>query len=162
MANGIGSADIVEEMSRAGMLGIFGSAGLPLERVEAAVDRIAGKLGDSPYGFNLIHSPNEQSLERSIVDLYLRRNVRLVEASAYLDLTPHVVRYRLHGIHRAPTGEIVTPNRVIAKVSRIEVGSKFFAPAPAKILSQLVEQGVITTDQARLAADDDPDDDLID
>ena len=105
---------------------------------------------DSPaYGFNLIHSPNEQSLERTLVDLYLRRNVRLVEASAYLDLTPHVVRYRLHGIHRNNDGEILTPNRVIAKVSRIEVGSKFFAPAPAKMLSHLVEQGALTADQAR-------------
>ena len=31
MANGIGSAEIVEAMGRAGMLGIFGAAGLPLD-----------------------------------------------------------------------------------------------------------------------------------
>src|SRR5437879_2359828 len=35
MANGIGSVEIVEAMGRAGMLGFFGAAGLPLERVEA-------------------------------------------------------------------------------------------------------------------------------
>ena len=105
----------------------------------------------SSHGFNLIHSPNEQSLEKAIVDLYLRRDVRLVEASAYLDLTPHVVRYRLHGIHRDGEGNVVTPNRVIAKVSRIEVGSKFFAPAPAKILSHLLDEGAITAEQAKLA-----------
>ena len=155
MAAGIGSEQIVEEMARHGMLGFFGAAGLSPSRVEAAIDRLE-KLSiegsqPSPYGFNLIHSPNEQSLERAIVDLYLRRNVRLVEASAYLDLTPHVVRYRLHGIHRGPNGEIVTPNRVIAKVSRIEVGSKFFAPPPPKMLSQLVEQGALTSEQAKLA-----------
>ena len=51
-------------------------------------------LGDAPYGFNLIHSPNEPDLENAVVDLYLRRGVRLVEASAYLDLTLPVVRYR--------------------------------------------------------------------
>ncbi len=161
MAAGIGSERIVEEMARHGMLGFFGAAGLGLSRIEAAIDRLEKLSTDSrspngvsnlqPYGFNLIHSPNEQTLERGVVDLYLRRHVRLVEASAYLDLTPHVVRYRLHGIHRLPGGEICTPNRVMAKVSRIEVGSKFFAPAPAKILSQLVEQGAITADQARLA-----------
>lgn len=155
MAAGIGSEQIVEEMARHGMLGFFGAAGLSPSRVEAAIDRLeklsTDQSGPSPYGFNLIHSPNEQSLEQAIVDLYLRRNVRLVEASAYLDLTPHVVRYRLHGIHRGPAGEVVTPNRIIAKVSRIEVGSKFFAPAPAKFLSQLVEQGSITSDQAKLA-----------
>ena len=61
------------------------------------------------------------------------------------------MRYRLHGIHRDSSGNVVTPNRVIAKVSRIEVGSKFFAPAPVKILSHLVDEGAITADQAKLA-----------
>ncbi|MEI8020514.1 MAG: PfaD family polyunsaturated fatty acid/polyketide biosynthesis protein [Schlesneria sp.] len=165
MAAGIGSEQIVEEMFQQGMLGIFGAAGLSLARVEAAIDRLQkldqgvnqmpGSPGDDrktpAYGFNLIHSPNDQLLERSVVDLYLRRGVRLIEASAFLDLTPHVVRYRLHGIHRSADGAIQTPNRIIAKVSRIEVGSKFFAPAPAKILSALVERGEITAEQARLA-----------
>src|SRR6516165_3706921 len=66
MANGIGSADIVEEMSRAGMLGFFGAAGLSPQRVEAAIDRISRNLGGRPYGFNLIHSPNEQALENAV------------------------------------------------------------------------------------------------
>jgi len=48
-------------------------------------------------------------------------------------------------------GDIVTPNRLIAKVSRVEVASKFFAPPPAKFLTQLVEQGHLTQDQAKLA-----------
>ena len=174
MAAGIGSEAIVEEMAQHGMLGFFGAAGLSPSRVEAAIDRLIGPRNHHSHasrhsheteathgndgkhekptaGFNLIHSPNEQSLEKAIVDLYLRRGVQLVEASAYLDLTPHVVRYRLHGIHRDGSGNVVTPNRVIAKVSRIEVGSKFFAPAPAKMLSQLVEQGAITHEQAVLA-----------
>src|SRR5580700_9517250 len=54
MANGIGSADIVEEMARAGMLGFFGAAGLSLARVEAAVDRLSRSMADLQYGFNLI------------------------------------------------------------------------------------------------------------
>jgi PfaD family protein len=152
MANGIGSADIVEEMSRAGMLGFFGSAGLAPQRVEAAIDRINRNLGERPYGFNLIHSPNEPALENTIVDLYLRRGVRLVEASAYLDLTLPVVRYRLHGIHADAKGQVVTPNRVIVKVSRVEVASKFFAPAPERLLQELVRRGDLTAQQARLAA----------
>lgn len=160
MAAGIGSAEIVEEMARNGMLGFFGAAGLAPSRVEQAIDRLSSSLklanpntgrSHAPFGFNLIHSPNEQSLEKAIVDLYLRRGVTLVEASAFLDLTPHVVRYRLHGIHRDASGRIIVPNKVIAKVSRIEVGSKFFAPAPARILSHLVEEGSITSEQARLA-----------
>src|SRR5580704_17819589 len=67
MANGIGSVDIVEAMSRAGMLGFFGAAGLGLERVEAAIDRLSRSLGDAPHGFNLIHSPNEPDHEKAVV-----------------------------------------------------------------------------------------------
>ena len=40
MANGIGSVEIVEAMGRKGLLGIFGAAGLPLNEVERAIDRI--------------------------------------------------------------------------------------------------------------------------
>ncbi|WP_422924396.1 PfaD family polyunsaturated fatty acid/polyketide biosynthesis protein [Singulisphaera sp. PoT] len=153
MANGIASAEIVEEMGRAGMLGMFGAAGLPLKAVEAAIDRLGRTLGPSvPYGFNLIHSPNEPELEAAVADLYLRRGIKLVEASAYLDLTLPVVCYRVHGIRVDGEGNIVVPNRIIAKVSRVEVASKFLAPPPAKFLRELVALGEITGDQATLAS----------
>ena len=152
MANGIGSAELVEAMGRAGMLAFFGAAGLPLAAVERAIDRLQTSLGDTPHGFNLIHSPNEPDLERAVADLYLRRGVRLVEASAYLDLTLPVVRYRLHGIHVGRDGAVVTPNRVIAKVSRVEVATKFFAPAPERLVQELVRRDELTPEQARLAS----------
>src|SRR5262249_28640274 len=139
-------------MGGAGMLPFFAAAGLPVPTVEAAIDRIQKSLGDVPYGFNLIHSPGEPSLERAVVELYLRRGVRLVEASAFLDLTLPVVRYRVHGIRRDPSGKIVTPNRVIVKVSRVEVASKFQAPPPERMLQELLKQEHITPDQAALAA----------
>jgi PfaD family protein len=151
MANGIASVEVVEAAARAGMLGSFGAAGLPVPQVEQALDRLQA-LGDLPFAINLIHSPNEPALERAIVDLYLRRGVRLIEASAFLGLTPEVVRFRVHGIHRAADGTVVAPNRIIAKVSRVEVAEKFFAPPPAAILEQLVAAGDITAEQARLAA----------
>ncbi len=151
MAAGIGSADIVEEMARAGMMGIFGAAGLSLQRVEQAINRIQQNIPGLPYGFNLIHSPHDASLERGVVEMYIQRGVMLAEASAFLDLTLNVVRFRTHGIHRGPNGEIITPNRVMAKVSRTEVASKFFAPPPAKMLSELVRTGLLTQEQAELA-----------
>jgi PfaD family protein len=150
MANGIASVELVEAMSRAGMLSFFGAAGLSLAVIEAACQRLA-LLGDQPYGFNLIHSPNEPNHEQAVVELYLRRGIRLVEASAYLDLTLPVVRYRTHGIHAGPDGRIRTPNRMVAKVSRVEVASKFFAPPPERLLQELVRLGHLTPEQARLA-----------
>jgi PfaD family protein len=151
MANGIGSADLVEAMSRGGLLAFFGAAGLSPNVVEAAIDRLRKNLPDSTYGFNLIHSPNEPDLEAAVADLYLRRGIELVEASAYLGLTLPIVRYRVHGIHKDQAGTIVTPNRVIAKVSRVEVASRFFAPPPAEMLRQLLAAGEITPSQAELA-----------
>ena len=152
MANGIGSVEIVEAMAEAGMLGIFGAAGLSLTRVEAAIDRLQKTLGDRlPAGFNLIHSPNDPALESAVVDLYLRRDVRLIEASAYLDLTLPVVRYRVKGLRLDGSGRVVAPNRIIAKVSRVEVATKFLAPPPERFLAQLVASGEITAEQARWA-----------
>jgi PfaD family protein len=151
MANGIASEELVEAVSRAGMLGFFGAAGLSPNRVEQAIHRLQTNLGEQPFGFNLIHSPHEPLLEAAVVDLYIRHGIRLVEASAYLDLTLPLVRYRVHGIHRNAQGDIVTPHRVVGKVSRIEVASKFFAPPPDKFLRELVQRGELTEAQAQLA-----------
>ncbi|MBF0644913.1 PfaD family polyunsaturated fatty acid/polyketide biosynthesis protein [Desulfuromonas acetoxidans] len=151
MAKGISSAAMVIELGQHGMLGFFGSAGLPLETVDATITQLQQALPEGPFGVNLIHSPNEPDLENALVDLYLKRNVHLIEASAFLSLSPAVVRYRLHGIHRDGQGNIVTPNRIIAKVSREEVARHFLSPPPQKILDELVAQHVITAEQAALA-----------
>jgi PfaD family protein len=151
MANGIGSAELVEAMSRAGMLGSFGAAGLSVERVTLAIDRLQSTLSDGPYCFNLIHSPNEPAHEAATADLFLRRGVRTVEASAYLDLTPPIVRYRVAGLARGPDGKLVARNKVIAKVSRVEVASKFLAPPPPRIVQELLAADQVTAEQAELA-----------
>ncbi len=151
MANGVGSVELVEAMGRAGMLAFFGAAGLGPDTVEDAIDRISTRLGDLPWGFNLIHSPYEPLLEEAVADLYVRRGVTRVSASAYMDLTLPLVRYRLHGIHSDASGRVVTPNRLVAKVSRVEVARRFLAPPPDKMLAELVARGDLTEEQARMA-----------
>jgi len=153
MANGIASETLVEAGAKAGLLSFFGAAGLPPVRVEAAIDRLEQSLGALPRGFNLIHSPSEPDLENAVCDLYLRRKVRLVEASAFMGLTPAIVRYRLHGISRGADGRVVAPNKVVAKVSRVEVAAKFLAPAEEKLLREMAAANLITTEQAALAAE---------
>jgi len=152
MAKGISSAKMAEELGRAGMLGFFGAAGLPLHEVENALDRLKESLGNTPYGFNLIHSPQEPDLEDALVSLYINKGLRLIEASAFLALTLNLVRFRVHGICRRPDGTVHAPNRIIAKVSREELAARFFSPPPEKFLKELIAKGEITEEQAGLAA----------
>ena len=152
MANGIASVEIVVAMANAGMLGFFGAAGLDHQTIGRAIDRIKEGCNDRPFGVNLIHTPQEAAWEDRMVSLLIEKKVHLIEASAYLSLTLPVVRYRVHGIHEDASGKVITPNHVIAKVSRVEVASRFLAPAPEKFLKQLVDSGEITAEQARLAA----------
>jgi trans-AT polyketide synthase, acyltransferase and oxidoreductase domains len=151
MASAIASTAMVIAMGKGGLLGSFGAAGLPPARLEAAIQQIQAELPNGPYAFNLIHSPHEEALERRAVEYYLRYNVTIVEASAFLDLTPHIVYYRAAGLGLNADGSVQIKNHVIAKVSRREVAQKFMQPAPAAMLAQLVAEGKISEQQASLA-----------
>ncbi|MGW7528424.1 PfaD family polyunsaturated fatty acid/polyketide biosynthesis protein [Streptomyces sp. NPDC054783] len=151
MAGGIASADMVIALAREGFLASFGAAGLLPETIEKALHRFTAEIPGLPYAVNLIHSPSEDRLEREAVELFLRNGVRCIEASAYMGLTPHVVRYRVAGLRRDEAGRIIADNRLIAKISRPETAERFMRPAPATTVSTLLEQGLITAEQASLA-----------
>ncbi|MEL7248292.1 MAG: PfaD family polyunsaturated fatty acid/polyketide biosynthesis protein [Bacteroidota bacterium] len=151
MANGIASAELVIAMGKAGLIGSFGAAGLLPTKVEAAIQRIQAALPTEAYAANLIHSPAEPALEIGAVDRFIQNGVRVVEASAYLRLTPHIVYYRAVGLAKDTEGNIIRNNKVIAKISRREVAGHFMKPAPDNMLSQLVNEGKITAEQAELA-----------
>ncbi|MBW4563934.1 MAG: PfaD family polyunsaturated fatty acid/polyketide biosynthesis protein [Mojavia pulchra JT2-VF2] len=151
MAGGIASEEMVIALGKEKILSSFGAGGLSPERLEAAIHKIQQALPQGPYAFNLIHSPNEPRIERCAVDLFLKYGVRIVEASAFLDLTPNIVYYRAAGLSLNDANQIEIKNKVIAKISRREVATKFLQPAPARILKELVEQGLISELQATLA-----------
>lgn len=152
MANAIASTDLVIAMGEAGLLASFGAAGVVRPRLEEAIKTIQAALPNGPFAFNLIHSPNEERMERDAVELFLQYGVRSVEASAFLDLTPYVVWYRAAGLSQNPDGSVNIGNKLIAKISRREVATLFMRPAPERLLNPLVEQGRITAEQAALAA----------
>jgi PfaD family protein len=151
MANGITSIEMVVEAGRNGFLAFFGAAGLSIKEIALAIDYIQQVGQPLAYGFNLIHSLNDPKLEMDTVKLYLQRGIQKISASAYLDLTLPLVYYRVKDIHRNPDGAIVCPNKVFAKVSRIEVARKFLMPPPEKFLTQLVERRMISRAEAVLA-----------
>tara|TARA_Y100001970_G_scaffold292937_1_gene436676 strand:+ start:1273 stop:2904 length:1632 start_codon:yes stop_codon:yes gene_type:complete len=151
MANGIASEKMVISLGNEGILSSFGAAGLIPSRIESAIEKIQEALPNGPYAFNLIHSPSEDAIEKSAVELFLQKGVNTVEASAFLGLTPNIVRYRVAGLHLNSQNQIEIRNRVIAKVSRIEVASKFMSPPPISILQELKSKGYISEEQLKLA-----------
>lgn len=153
MANGIATTRMCIAMAEAGMVGFFGAGGLGYPRVEEAVAELLARLGDRlPWGVNLIHSPNEPGLENRVADLLIRKEVPMISASAFMDLTPALVRCSAAGLHLDAQGRIARKHRVFAKVSRREVALRFMAPAPADLLRSLVEQCLLTPREAELAA----------
>lgn len=154
MANGIATPALVVAMAEAGMLGFFGAAGLSYANVERGLAdiqaRLAGRTGLA-WGANLIHSPNEDALEARVAELFVQRGVPIVEASAFMKLTPAVVHYALSGLSTDPAGAIVRENHVMAKISRPEVARMFMEPAPAALVSALEAAGKLTAREAELS-----------
>ena len=153
MANGIATTRMCIAMAKAGMMGFFGAGGLDFQSVERAVAELASALGDrAPWGVNLIHSPNEPDLENRVADLLLRNGVRTISASAFMALTPAVVRCAASGLHLDSAGRIARKQHLFAKISRSEVAQRFMSPAPADLLRTLVQQHCLTPTEAELAA----------
>lgn len=154
MARGIATPDMVTSAVRAGFCGFFGSAGLDIQSVGDALRRIRSRLGPQApaWGANLIHSPQAPEEERAVVDVFLDHDVQRVSASAFMRLSPEIVRYAASGLARDRAGEIRRRTHVFAKVSRSEVARHFMSPPPADILRKLVGDGAISEAQAELAA----------
>lgn len=153
MARGIATAEMVIAAARAGFMGFFGSAGLPVPEIARALDTIQAALGMDAvnWGANLIHSPQEPEAERAVVDLFLARKVRRVSASAYMRMNPEIVRYMASGLVRDEEGRIRRTNRIFAKISRAEVAEQFMSPPPQAMLDKLVAAGRLQPDEADLA-----------
>jgi len=153
MANGITSARMVKAAGRAGLLAFFGAGGLSPARIEQAIDTLQQESSHEPFpfGFNLIHSPADPALEMATVRLYLDRKIRLISASAFMDITLPLAYFRIKGIYRRDDGQIVAPNHIIAKVSREEVARKYLNPPSEKLCGALRHEGLITAEEAGLA-----------
>src|SRR3546814_3572624 len=99
MVKGIASTALVIRMARAGGLAFYGSGGMRLQEVEAAITEIQNALpGGEPYGINLLANTARSNEEMEMVDLFLSYVVRSVEASAYVQVTAPLVKFLLKGL----------------------------------------------------------------
>jgi trans-AT polyketide synthase, acyltransferase and oxidoreductase domains len=152
MAKGISSVALVVRLGKARLLGFYGSGGQPLDILESAINNIRENLSPAcPFGVNLIHNIVLPEIEERTVDILFRHNVCEVEAAAFIHVTPALVRYRVKGLHRLASGEVVAPNRVMGKASRPEVARQFLSPPPASLLDDLLRAGKISSLEAELA-----------
>ena len=151
MANGIASSDMVIALGKAGCMGSYGSGGMRLEIVEQEIDKIKSALGDKPYMINMLSNRNAE-MEMNLAKLLVKKNVPAVEASAYIVPSEALVYFRVKGVHEDAEGRIVIPHKIIAKVSREEVLEKFVSPPPAEVVAALLKVGLISADEAALAA----------
>ncbi len=151
MYKGIASKALVIAMARAGMLAFFGTGGLRLGQIDCDLQEIRSTLDQGQtFGVNLLASMDNPEQEERQIDLFLQHGVNLIEASAFVQVTASLVRYRLQGLRRSSTGALEAPNRLIAKVSHPQVAAGFMQPAPAHIIDKLLAQGKITELEAEL------------
>jgi trans-AT polyketide synthase/acyltransferase/oxidoreductase domain-containing protein len=152
MYQGIASKEMVVAMGKAGLIGFFGAGGVPVSELETVIRFIQENLANGEaYGMNFIHHLGNPKEEERVASLYLKHGVRRIEASAFMQITPSLVRYRVSGLSRRPDGAVVAPNSIIAKVSRPEVATAFMRPPPQALVSQLVQRGEITAAEADLS-----------
>ncbi|MGY5138528.1 PfaD family polyunsaturated fatty acid/polyketide biosynthesis protein, partial [Streptomyces nigrescens] len=152
MYRGIASAEMVVRLGRQRMLGFLGTGGLPLPEIEQGVTEVQHGLADGqPYGVNVLADHDDPAAERALVDLLMRHGVPVIEASAFMQMTPALVLYRARGLRRGADGRTVCDHRIVAKVSRPEVAEQFMAPAPGPLLERLRRENALTDEQAELA-----------
>ena len=151
MANGIASSDMVIALGQAGCMGSYGSGGMRLEVVEQEIRKIKAALGDKPYMINMLSNRNAE-MEMKLAQLLIDEGVPAVEASAYIVPSEPLVYYRVKGLTVDADGTIQIPHKVIAKVSREEVLEKFVCPPAADAVQSLLSKGLITAQEAALAA----------
>jgi trans-AT polyketide synthase/acyltransferase/oxidoreductase domain-containing protein len=152
MYRGVASAELVIRMGQANFLSFFGAGGLSLARIEANIVRIQGELrAGQPYGMNLLANYEYPAQENAVVELYLKHGIKNVEAAAFMQMTPALVRFRLQGLRVDAKGGIVCEHRVVAKISRPEVARAFMSPPPSAIVDKLLAAGQITRQQAELS-----------
>ncbi|WP_438432116.1 ACP S-malonyltransferase [Gorillibacterium sp. sgz500922] len=151
MYHGVASKEMVVKMGKAGMMGFLGIGGMKLAAIESDIQFIQRELSaGQAYGLNFLHNLNHPEMEHQIVDLLLKYKVRTIEASAFFGITPALVRYKAKGLRRDRQGNVLTDNRIIAKLSRPEVAEAFLSPAPKRMVDKLLEENKITADEADL------------
>lgn len=151
MVKAIASTELVIRMSTAGFLSFYGAGGMSLEQIENALQHIQMVLKNSKlYGVNVLANPHDEKYEMELINLLLRYGVNHIEASAFIQITPALIKFRLQGatIHH---NQVTANNLIIAKVSRPEIAKLFLNPASQCIIQRMLKNNIINEEEAFIA-----------
>lgn len=153
MANGIAGVDIVEASAKNKILSFLGTAGVPLQKVEANLKHLKSVLPpDCQFGSNIINNLMMATYIQDIVDLYLKNDIHIASASAFMDVPLPLIQYALTGLTCDQNGNVLRKNILIPKLSRVELAEKFMVPPSQGVLQELLERNKITEQEAELAS----------
>ena len=152
MYRGASSKEMVSAMGKSRLLSFLGTGGLSIDQIEKDIQYVQSQLGkDGVYGLNLLNNLYDPDMEMQTVKLYLMYGVRFVEAAAYIQMSAPLVYFRLKGLKRRVDGSVACNHKILAKLSRPEVAEAFMKPAPQQLVNKLLEQGLITQEEADLS-----------
>lgn len=150
MAHAISSKELVVNMAKNNLLASYGMLTDTLEKIEQEIQYINHHVSDAPYACCLLHRVGDPEREEKLVYLFLKLNVKIIEASAFMTITPALVLYRARGLSQKDN-TIIKSTKIIAKLSRPEIAEKFLMPPPFFLLEKLYVEKKISEEQFVLA-----------
>lgn len=152
MSKGISSSKMVVALAKSRMMSYFGSAGLSYKKIKQELSKIKEQLGaDYSFGVNVVYNIYNPENDLRVINLCLDQGICFIEASAYMQITKSLVKFRLSGLKRIDEDSFISGTRIQVKISRPEIAETFLKPAPPEIVKELLESGEISQLQADMA-----------
>lgn len=153
MYRGISSPELVIRMGKAGLLSFYGIGGLSQERIREGITKIQQELSNGQsFGVNLLANYVQPYKEMQIIELLLQYGVQIVEASAFVTITPALALYVIKGLYReSQSGHVLSRHHVFAKISRPAMANLFMNPVPESIIQELLKEDRISQEEAKMA-----------
>jgi len=151
MYKNIASKEMIIKMAEAGLMSFLGVGGINLTDVESDIRFIKKKLSSGQsFGINVLSNFNDPDREFDLVDIILEHDVKFIEASGYIQISPALVKYRAKSLFKNKNGNVFSQNKLMAKVSDPRVAQAFMSPPEKQVLEKLIAENHISAEEAVL------------
>lgn len=152
MYKAISGIEMVVKCADSGILSFYGSGGQSLEKLRADLQSIKYRVGNNKtFGVNVTHNSRKPEAELNVIKLLLEEKITVIEASGYISITKPLVLFRLKGIHKSSGRSVICRNKIMAKTSLPDCMKAFMSCPPQKYVDELLQERMITAEEAELA-----------